>query len=225
LARQFPSAAIKLLGPVLGILAKPPIPGQVKTRLVPPLTHREAAELYRVSLTETVARMDRGRFALVLFHAGPAEFFRATFPDLPLRPQGEGDLGQRMAAALDVLLARGHTAAALIGSDSPDLPAAQVEDAFAALEQAEVVTVPATDGGYVLIGVRRRRPELFRDMPWSTAKVLAATRRRAADLAIAYRELGGWADVDDIDDLRRLLARSPDSATARFTLTHLAHRL
>jgi hypothetical protein len=159
--------------------------------------------------------MGEGRFDLVLFHAGEADFFRSAFPGARLLPQGEGDLGERMERALRTLLAGGCEAAALIGSDTPDLPIALVEAAFTALREIDVVVTPARDGGYVLVGERRHVPELFRNIPWSTAGVLAATRQRVADLSIDYREVGGWEDVDDLPSLRRLLARSPDSAAAR----------
>lgn len=200
---------------VLGVFAKEPVVGQVKTRLSPPLSPAEAAGLYRSCLEETLSAMSGGGFNLVLFHAGKADFFRTAFPDACLFPQGDGDLGERMERALRMLLDGGCGAAVLIGSDTPDLPVALAEEAFVALREADVVVSPAADGGYVLVGERRHVPELFRNIPWSTADVLAATRQRAADLAIDYREVGGWEDVDDLASLRRLLARSPASATAR----------
>lgn len=220
LTRGHLAAGTGPLEPVLGIFAKPPVPGQVKTRLCPPFSLREATELYRISLLETVARMSRGRFSLTLFFAGDADYFATTFPRLPRIFQGEGDLGQRLERALGTLLERGHGAAALIGADSPDLPLAYVEQAFAALQQADVLVVPARDGGYVLIGERRHQPSLFQDMPWSTSALLEETRRRARTLAIDYRELQPWEDVDDLIGLRRLIARSPQSTTARFVLKH-----
>ena len=213
------------LRPVLGIFAKEPVPGRVKTRLCPPLSATEAAEVYRVCLEETVGAMIRGPFTLVLFHAGREQYFRGAFPGLPLFPQAEGDLGRRMEQALKTLLEHGHTSAVLIGSDSPDLPLARVEEAIAVLARADCVTVPAGDGGYVLVGEHRHHPELFRDIPWSTPRVLDATRRRAAELNIDYRELASWEDVDDLVSLKRLLQRSPRSATAKFTLARLAHCL
>ena len=99
------------------------------------------------------------------------------------------------------------------------------EAAFALLETAEVVTIPAADGGYVLIGARRFFPELFRDMPWSTPELLAATRYRAQTLDLDYRELPPWEDLDNLAALRRLIERSPHSSTARHALVHLAHHL
>jgi rSAM/selenodomain-associated transferase 1 len=199
---------------VLGIFAKEPVPGRVKTRLSPPFSPEEAADFYRICLEETVATMCRAGFDPVLFYDGEVDYFRNAFPGIRLLPQGDGDLGERMGRALSTLLAGGCDAAALIGSDTPDLPVALVKEAFVALREADVFIAPARDGGYVLIGEREHIPELFHDIPWSTAGVLAATRQRAADLAIDYREVSGWEDVDDLPSLRRLLARSPDSAVA-----------
>jgi len=222
LPRQISSEPKQAVGPLLGIFAKAPISGRVKTRLCPPLTAAEAAELYRVSLAETVTGMSRGRFATLIFYDGPEEFFRTAFPDVQRLPQGPGDLGERMQRALAEMFSRGRGAVALIGSDSPDLPVAWVEQAFSWLQQTDIVTIPACDGGYALIGLRRQQPALFRNIPWSTADVLTATRRRATELAASYRELSVWEDVDDFAALQRLVQRSPDSATAVFARTRLA---
>lgn len=204
-----------ILRRAVGIFAKQPQPGTVKTRLCPPLTPAEAAELYRVSLEETVQRLAAGPFTPVLFYAGDEAYFRRSFPGLALCPQGEGDLGARMERALQALLQAGCRGALLVGSDSPDLPLALLESAFAALEQAEAVLAPANDGGYVLIGERRHHPGLFAGIAWSSDQVLDQTRQRAAAAGIRLQELPGWEDVDDLPSLRALLGRSPDSATAR----------
>ncbi|WP_305043759.1 TIGR04282 family arsenosugar biosynthesis glycosyltransferase [Geoalkalibacter sp.] len=210
---------------VLGIFAKQPVPGQVKTRLCPPLSPEEAAALYAVSLEETVARMTAGVWRMVIFYSGSRDYFSRVFPGVPLLAQQGTDLGARLAAALSALLAAGARAAVLIGSDSPDLPLEHVEKAFAALAGHETVLAPAIDGGYVLIGESRHHPDLFADIPWSTAEVLPLTRRRAHAAGIALHELAPWEDLDDLAALRRLLERSPDSLTARYLQTHLAQRL
>jgi glycosyltransferase A (GT-A) superfamily protein (DUF2064 family) len=127
-----------------------------------------------------------------------------------------------MVAALEFLHRRQPAAAALIGSDSPDLPLAQIEAAFCALAQSDVVTIPASDGGYVLIGSRRPSPDVFRNIDWSTQRVLSQTRQRAVAADLKYSEQGGWEDVDDIASLQRLLVRSPESATTAYVRRHLA---
>ena len=201
---------------LLGILVKEPVPGKVKTRLTPELTSEQAAEFYRIALHETIERLQDTGYDVVLFYSGREKYFEQAFPQLPRFRQSNGDLGARLAAALDRLHRNRPGAAALIGSDSPDLPLAQIDAAFAALNRFDVVTIPASDGGYVLICSRRNQPQVFRAIDWSTDKVLTQTRQRAAAAGITYSEQGGWEDVDDIDSLQRLLVRSPDSATAAY---------
>ncbi len=207
----------------LGILVKEPVPGKVKTRLTPELTSEQAAELYRTALHETVERLQGGVYEVVLFYSGREEYFAKAFPQLLRIRQSDGDLGRRLAAALARLHDNRPAAAALIGSDSPDLPLAQIDGAFSALAENDVVTVPASDGGYVLIGSRRHQPQIFRNIDWSTDKVLAQTRARAAAAGLVYAEQGGWDDVDDLASLQRLLLRSPDSATAGHVQKYLGH--
>jgi len=163
-------------------------------------------------------------FAVVLLVDGDDVYFARNFPDLPRLPQGEGDLGARMARTLEGLL-RQAPKAALVGSDAPDLPVALVEDAFAALNNHTVVTAPAADGGYVLIAEREHAPTLFTEIPWSSAEVLPLTRSRAAQAHLAYAEVAGWEDLDDVAALRRLLQRSPNSQTACYIRQNLASRL
>jgi hypothetical protein len=205
----------------LGIFVKEPIPGRVKTRLTPPLTPDQATELYRVALHETVERVQGAAYNVVLFYSGDEEYFEKAFPQLPRICQSDGDLGDRMTAALDRLHSLQPAAAALIGSDSPDLPFVQIEAAFSALGESDVVTIPASDGGYVLIGNRRPYPQVFQNIDWSTDKVLLQTCQRAVAADLKYSEQGGWEDVDDIVSLRRLLVRSPDSTTADYVRRHL----
>ena len=209
----------------LGIFAKEPIPGQVKTRLSPPLTPAEAARLYEVCLQETVQRLRETDVALTLFYTGSEAYFRRTFPDIVLQPQEGNDLGERLERALSFLFNQGATGAALVGSDSPDIPLPLVKEAFELLGEAKALTIPARDGGYVLVGEGSHHPRLFRDIPWSTDQVLSETRCRVAELNLDYRELAPWDDVDDLPSLGRLLERSPACETACFVRAHLTKYL
>lgn len=217
---DFPAEISPKNGRAAGVFVKQPLPGQVKTRLCPPLSGLEAAELYQVSLEETVQRLAAGSFTPIVFFAGEVDYFRRSFPGLILCRQGEGELGARMERALQSMLQAGCRSAVLIGSDSPDLPLALLEEAFTALETVAAVVAPAGDGGYVLIGESRHHPELFREIPWSSDRVLSQTRQRAAAAGIPLRQLAGWDDVDDLESLRALLQRSPDSLTARYARKH-----
>jgi len=211
----FPNPA-EIRGNFLGIFAKEPVAGEVKTRLTPPLSRDQAAELYRLALHETVARMTRAGFRPTLIFSGCRDYFRRSFPGLPLLPQGKGDLGERLERALSGQLRAGFRKVVVMGSDSPDIPAGLITKAFAFLDREEVVVSPARDGGYVLIGESRHHAELFHGIPWGSDQVLAATRCRAENQGLTLFELESWEDIDDAASLERFLRRSPTSSVALY---------
>lgn len=208
----------------IGIFAKTPVAGQVKTRLCPPLSGEEALALYRTMLDETVEEMGKVMGAeVILFVAGDEAYFAERFPQLRRIQQQGSDLGQRMATAITGLLDEGYTAVVLVGSDNPDLPPEKVDKALMHLRHVEVVFCPATDGGYVLIGESRHNPEIFVDMPWSTDKLVDRTRQRLMFHGLIHRELETWDDIDDAASLERLLERTPKSRTATHVRQQLSH--
>ena len=191
------------------ILAKAPIPGQVKTRLAGRLGTRGAAMLYQQLLSRTLRIAHAARLCPIELWCAPDArhgFFGACRREYGarLRRQCAGDLGRRMNHALNRTLAVGHPAV-LIGGDCASLGEAELRTAFGLLAAGhEAVLGPATDGGYVLIGLSRPCPALFRSIAWSTPTVLAATRRRLRRAGMNWAELPpGW-DVDTPADLRRL---------------------
>jgi rSAM/selenodomain-associated transferase 1 len=208
---------------VLGIFAKNPQPGRVKTRLCPPLSPAEAAAFYTECLLETVERMRQLTcFAPVLCYAGERSWFEEMFPGMELMAQEGADLGLRMAAALETFLTRGYQKAVLIGSDSPDLPMSFMTRAFRLLDDCELVVGPALDGGYYLIGESFHHPALFERISWSSDQVLGQTLARADRLNIACGQLEPWEDLDDVAALKRYLKRNPSGRTARFARRQLA---
>lgn len=112
--------------------------------------------------------------------------------------QGAGDLGERMLDAIDGQLRRGARRVVVVGSDCPTLSASTLTSAFARLENADLVVGPATDGGYYLIGVTRRQPSLFQDIPWSSERTLAATLARADTAGLRVAALETLTDVDTL---------------------------
>ncbi len=209
---------------ILGIFAKQPVPGQVKTRLCPPLSARQAADLYFVSLQETVARAQTLTSCdLAICYSGDGGWFAATFPGISLVPQHGNGLGERMAQCLSGWLAEGYEAAVLIGSDAPDLPTALIEEAFSALEGADLVHGPALDGGYYLVGESTHNDQLYSGIAWSTDKVLEQTLAKATTLGLSSVLLPDWDDLDDLPALLRLVDRSPHSITAKQVRTVLKH--
>jgi rSAM/selenodomain-associated transferase 1 len=214
----------------VAIMAKAPRPGEVKTRLCPPLTPGEAAALARAFVLDAIERLRGIAGADGVLAYAPAQeraAFAALAPDMALLPQPEGDLGQRMHGVLADLLARAP-AALVMGTDTPTLPRAPVERAIRLLEDraADVVLGPSEDGGYYLIGLRTPRPELFRGVAWSTPAVLAETRARARAVGLEVALLPPWFDVDTPADLARLEAELTATAgpEPRHTRQLLARR-
>jgi len=208
---------------ILGVFAKQPLPGQVKTRLCPPLKAEEAMDLYLVSLSETVTRMQHGQgYDLAICYSGERSWFESTFPGITLIAQEGDDLGARMATALNSFLEQGYDQAALIGSDIPDLPLEIVEQAFDLLNCSDLVFGPAVDGGYYLVGETRHCPELFKSIPWSSDQVLSKTMKKAQALGVKTELLPQWEDLDDIASLKRHQQRNPEGSTSRFMKRQLA---
>jgi rSAM/selenodomain-associated transferase 1 len=212
-------------GPIIGLFAKQPIAGQVKTRLTPPLTEQQACQLYSIALRETIERLVDVEFPLVLCFAGERSWFAENFPDVPLLEQRGDGLAERMANAVDDLFEGGAGSALLCGSDSPDLPIGLAAVALELLENTDIVTVPCGDGGYVMIGARRATTDVFYDVPWSTELVQQAFRQRCKQLDLSYRETSGWHDLDEVNDLRQLVKRSPESKTGRYVAAQLSELL
>jgi hypothetical protein len=192
------------------VFARVPVPGQAKTRLVPTLGAAGAARLAWRMLEHTVgvacsAALGPVELCCTPDHGDAAIAALARRRDVALRPQGEGDLGARMARAFARALAT-TSRALLVGTDAPALAAGDLRDAVDALVELDAVFVPATDGGYALVGLRRHVPELFAGIDWSTPAVMAQTRLRLARAGVSHRELGAVSDVDEPADLRHVPA-------------------
>jgi hypothetical protein len=194
----------------VAVLAKAPVPGWAKTRLIPALGPRGAARLQR-RLTRVAVQTacDAGLGPVTLWCAPDARhrLFRALQQTtrLQCRDQPEGDLGERMHTAFRVHCAQGPLL--LIGTDCPALRPAHLRQAAQALADGdEAVFYPAEDGGYVLVGLRQPQAALFSDMAWSTAEVMSETRLRARRLNLQLREFETLWDVDVPEDLARLAA-------------------
>jgi uncharacterized protein len=199
-------------------MAKAPVPGAVKTRLVPPLTEAQAAELSRALLVDLLGQArELGSAAAYLYYT-PSEveslMRRLAGDGFDLRVQCGADLGERMQNIFSELWAAGHRKVVLIGGDIPALPIAYLVQAFEWLEVQErrVVLGPSQDGGYYLVGLNQPVPEIFRDMRWSHCEVLAQTLVKLSALNIETRHLPMWFDVDTPADLKRL--RGLDDAAA-----------
>lgn len=192
------------------VFAKAPLAGYAKSRLIPALGVGGAARLAERMLGHAVRQAVAAGIGPVEVCCAPDAShpafgsLAATF-QLALTEQGSGDLGARMQRAFARRLAHSGLpavdAALLIGTDAPALDAAMLRRARDALAAHDTVFVPALDGGYALVGLRRPAPGLFDGMAWSTAAVMADTRRRVATLGLRCTELDAVADIDEPADL------------------------
>ena len=191
------------------VFAKAPVPGEVKTRLCPPLTPGRAADLQRRLLwhaLEAASRADLSPIELCCTPTSAHDFFQecARQFNVTLHVQAPGNLGDRMAQALTEALTRAD-AALLMGSDCPVISADYLRQAARSLaEGASLVFGPAQDGGYGLIGVRESFPDVFSNIPWGTGTVMSDTRARLMAMGVEFVELPMIWDVDRPADLLKL---------------------
>lgn len=194
------------------IFAKQPAPGVVKTRLSPPLTPEEGAELYRCMLRDTIATAASLPDLQLSIHyqddPGAAAYFAGIAPGVAGYPQRGDDLGSRMRDAFARHFRQGFRRVAVIGSDSPDLPGDYILKAYELLDGgADAVFGPAEDGGYYLLAMGMLREKLFYGLPWSSGELLRASLERAGEAGLRVSLLPEWRDLDTYDDLLRALDR------------------
>lgn len=202
---------------VLLVFAKSPEAGRVKTRLAEAVGADRAARIYRQMGRRVVDQVRGGPYRTVVCYDPPGaeQEVRSWLggDGMTFWPQEPGDLGARMAAAFRRAF-RDASRVCVIGTDAPGVGRSAVAEAFRALESADVVLGPASDGGYYLLALDRPRPELFRDVPWSTSDVLSVTRERASAAGLRVHLLSERTDLDTGSDLEKLgLGSSPADRT------------
>lgn len=217
----------------LAVMTKAPEAGRVKTRLIPPLTPEEAAELNKCFLRDTTAAIsaccsgglrppnaDRARpgprahrapqqcsgIAVYTPIGAESAYNDILPPDFSLLPQRGDKFGQRLYFAIEDLFKCGFDSVCLIDSDSPTVPAANFAEAVELLSTCEerLILGPSDDGGYYLIGVKKPHRYLFEQIDWSTEHVLNQTLQRAIKIGLEVKLLPTGYDVDDAASLRRL---------------------
>ncbi len=214
----------------IAVMAKAPVAGGSKTRLVPPMTSAQAAALSGAFLADIAANIaaaahlapvdgwvafaPAGGEAALAPHVCPETSFVLADGGLGIAP-GVTGLGRCLLHAARALLGQGYGAVCLVNSDSPTLPTTILSRAASILmtDPDQVVLGPAEDGGYYLIGMTAPHAALFRDIAWSTGVVAAETRARAAAAGLRLVEFEPWYDVDDpasLDRLAAALARRSD---------------
>lgn len=207
------------------LFAKAPRAGEVKLRLASSggLDLDDVARLADAFLRDTVRNCRRAAPARLVFSFAPPdgrEYFRGLDRNADLVPQPDAPFGERVAAAFVAAFDSGATRVVILGADTPHLAPSRIDAAFEALATHDGVIGPAEDGGYDLLGLRRRCDALFDGIEWSSPRVLSQTLERAAAAGLAIARLPESFDVDtiaDLERLRELIAREPDlcPATAR----------
>jgi len=213
----------------VALFAKPPLAGRVKTRLVPPLTHEDAARVARASLEDT-ARFIVPEVAAswTLFLDGEADLSMRRLAEetrLSILHQEGPELGSRLKAAFRALRSGGARRVLAIGSDSPTLDPIRIREAIESLAVCDMALGPSEDGGYYLIGTSGSHESLFDEIPWGSASAAAVTLDRARALDLGVRLLAPWYDLDDAASLRRAYETSRPGSALREVLEGLKEKL
>ena len=197
----------------VAIMAKASVAGTVKTRLIPPLTEEQAAQLNSSFLvdvaTNVVAAAARAPIqGFAAYHPlGSERFFENLLPDgFKLLAPKEPTLGRSLIHAARDLFAEGYGSVCLLNADSPTLPTELLVETVRLLGEPgdRVVLGPAADGGYYLIGLKRFHQRLFQAIDWSTERVYRQTIARAGEIGLPAVALPEWYDVDDDASLAEL---------------------
>ena len=192
----------------LMIFTKAPVAGEVKTRLLPFLSAEQAAALHRQLVSHCLKKLTcSNSYRCELWVSGAYEWAKAF--ELPIKQQRGADLGERMANAFAECFAQAAKVI-VVGTDCPWLSQPHIEEALAALDDHDLVIGPATDGGYVLLGLTANCPQLFANIDWGSARVLQQTRALAESLGLDYRLLAPLDDIDRPEDLQKLQSDFPE---------------
>jgi rSAM/selenodomain-associated transferase 1 len=191
------------------ILGKPPHPGATKTRLVPPLTFAEAANLSSGLLRDTVTTaLELGWEQATVVHPDTPDASESLRAFLPSEVSLQSQIGRGLEAALIGAFAAqfqaGFDLVVLIGSDAPTLPRDVLDEAAQSLTTHDLVLGPSADGGYYLIGMTREHRGVFDRITWSTDLVFEQTLERARAHGLHTHVLREWYDIDTVTDLIRL---------------------
>src|SRR5215472_2324078 len=198
---------------IISIFAKPPEPGEANPGLIPELGPERAAQLAEAFLEDTVATVRTLAWAECII-AAATRFERPYFKPAEVWLQSEGDLGERLEKILRLALKRREIVLA-IGDDTPNLPAAYLDNARKALDTADAVLGPSLEGGFYLIGLKDCPVGLLAEIQWSHSTTLAATTAKLDQFGMKTVLINPWYDVnghDDLERLRRQLVGDPAAA-------------
>lgn len=195
------------------MFTKFPERGQVKSRLAKDLGEERAAVLYRCFIEDLLARLSRGhyRFQMAFYPADKEREIKEMFGnEFSYVPQAGENLGERMKEAFIRCFSEGSQSVVVIGSDSPDLPAWIIEEAFFSMDDHDAVIGPSVDGGYYLIGFRREtfNPDVFTGPAWGMENVFRQTMTLLQGTGALVYVLPVWQDIDRPEDIAVLIEKS-----------------
>jgi len=197
----------------LCLFAKAPISGKVKTRLLPALSEQQACRAHKVLLQHCIAKIQHTDWQSQLWSTDISDPYmqeNAQQYALSLHEQHGLDLGERMANAAQQSL-ENFDYVVIVGTDCPSLDITIINDVVKKLQAGvDVVLGPATDGGYVLIGLSVMDSRIFTDINWGSGQVLELTRTRLQEAGLTWYELAEQRDIDRPDDLYYLQQAYPD---------------
>jgi len=203
------------------VFAREPEVGFIKTRLTGHLAPEKIVRLYCAFLKDTLqlARQVQCEERLVAYISqGEPRYLQEIADGFSLWPQEGADLGQRMSAAMSRCFHSGPEARPIIiGSDTPHLTPARIDEAFRVLEEDDMILGPSADGGFYLIGMRVEMDDIFKDVVWSSKTVFRQTMKNAQELGRRVKLLPNSYDIDLPQDVQRLkedLLEQPDVAPA-----------
>jgi uncharacterized protein len=202
---------------VVAVFVRCPVPGRVKTRLARDLGNEAACDLYRAMVADCIANVRACGLPLLLFHDGqdtagvPPEWMGAA--DIVFRQEGDS-LGERMTAAFERSFSAGAVGVILTGSDIPGIDAGLLCSALVSIENHDAVFSPAFDGGYCLVASKKDsiNNSIFRNIPWSTSRVLDMTLDICKTDGLSYTLLDPRQDIDTMDDLVAYCRKPSESA-------------
>lgn len=196
----------KVLKNVLIIFVKYPEPGKVKTRIARELGDERAAKIYSHmagTIIKEVSSSDCYRSVIFFDPPEREKEIKGWIGSGSFIPQRGNTLGERISNAFGAVFSRGADKAVIIGTDCPDVSQETVEDAFGSLAEKDAVLGPAEDGGYYLLGLRSHAPEIFRDIDWSTDRVLDQSIKRINERRLSLKLLETLTDIDTVNDLSK----------------------
>jgi len=188
-------------------MSKFPHEGKVKTRLIPSLGEQGACDLHRMMAEHTYEKVmaytnltDNTSYTLHIAGASLDET-NQWLGDGNFSLQAEGDLGHKMLTAAQESFQTGASKVLIIGTDCPSITHQHLSEAFSALEQHDIVYIPANDGGYVLIGLSAAHEIVFQEIDWGSENVLEQSLKQAERKHLSVRLLQSLSDIDTPDDI------------------------